>query len=209
MKLAIFGATGRTGIPLVEQTLAAGHEVVALARASSSLPIQHPKLTVIQGDVLNQADVEKVVQSSNAVLSVLGHRKESPRDMQTVAIRYIIAAMEKYGVKRLVSLTGAGVDAPQDRPKLFNHLIKTALRVMSGDVLRDAVHHAEVIRNSTLDWVIVRVPMLTDGPHTGKYRVGWVGINTGARIARADVADFLLKQVADNTYLYQAPMISE
>src|SRR5438876_10489552 len=102
MKLAIFGATGRTGIPLVEQALAAGQEVVALARTSSKLPIQHPKLTVIQGDVLNQADVEKVVQSCNAVLSVLGHRKESPRDMQTVAIRHIIAAMEKYGVKRLV-----------------------------------------------------------------------------------------------------------
>lgn len=209
MKLAIFGATGRTGKPLVEQALKAGHEVVVLVRTPSKLIIQHPKLTVLQGDAMNPADVDKVVQGSDAVISVLGQSKDSPRDMQTVAITNIIAAMNKYGIKRLVSLTGAGVDDPRDRPKFANHLIKLALKMMSGHVLKDAENHAGAIRKSDLDWVIVRGPMLTDGPHTGNYRVGWVGVNTGARLSRANLADFILKQTTDTTYLRQAPMVSD
>lgn len=209
MKLAIFGATGRTGKPLLNQVLKTGHEVVALVRTSSKLTIQHPKLTVIQGDAMNPADVDKVVQGSDAVISVLGQSKDSPGNMQTVAITNIIAAMHKYGVKRLVSLTGAGVDDPRDRPKFTNHLIKMALKMMSGHVLKDAENHADAIRKSNLDWVIVRGPMLTDGPHTGNYRVGWVGVNTGARLSRANLADFILKQTTDTTYLRQAPMVSD
>jgi putative NADH-flavin reductase len=209
MKLAVFGATGRTGKPLVEQALQAGFEVVALVRTSSKLALQNPKLTVVQGDAMNQVDVDRVVQGSDAVVSVLGQAKGSPRDMQAIAITHIINAMNKYGVKRLVSLTGAGVDDPHDRPKLANHLIKLALKLMSGHVLKDAENHAETIRKSNLDWVIVRGPMLNDGPYTGNYRVGWVGVNTGPRISRADLADFILKQTTDTTYLRQAPMVSD
>jgi putative NADH-flavin reductase len=209
MKLAIFGATGRTGRPLVQQALEAGHEVVALVRTPAKLTLQNDRLTVIQGDTMNPNDVDKAVRGAEAVLSVLGQSKDSPHDLQTVATRNIIAAMEKYGIKRLVSLTGAGVDAPQDRPKLANHLIKFALKTLSGQVLKDGENHAHAIQNSKLDWVIVRGPMLNEGPYTGKYRVGWVGVNTGARISRADLADFMLKQVTDNTYLHQMPMVSD
>lgn len=209
MKLAIFGASGRTGKPLVQQALNAGYEVVALVRTPAKVPMQNEHLTLIQGDAMNLADVEKAVQGADAVLSVLGQSKGSPADMQTVAIRNIVAAMQKYGVKRIVSLTGAGVDAPQDKPKLMNHVIKFALKTLSGQVLKDAEQHAAVLHQSSLDWVIVRGPMLTEGPHTGKYRVGWVGVNTGSRISRADIADFMLKQVTDTTYLHQAPMISD
>ncbi|MGI9061359.1 MAG: NAD(P)-dependent oxidoreductase [Ktedonobacteraceae bacterium] len=209
MKLAIFGATGRTGKPLVKQALEAGHEVVVLVRTPSKMPLQHDRLTVVQGDSMKAADVEKVVQGTDAVISVLGQSKDSPKDLQTVSTRNIVAAMQKFGVKRLVSLTGAGVDAPQDRPKLFNHLIKFALKAMSGQVLQDGEGHAHVIKDSSLDWVIVRGPMLNEGPFTGKYRIGWVGVNTGARISREDLADFLLKQVTDTTYLHQLPMVSE
>ena len=209
MRLAVFGTAGRTGKPLLEQALQAGYEVVALVRTPSKLPMQHPKLIVIQGDAMNPVDVDKVVQGSDAVISVIGQSKGAPRNTQTVAITNIIAAMNKYSVKRLVSLTGAGVDDPHDRPKFANHLIKLALRLLSGHVLKDAEDHAEAMRKSNLDWVIVRGPMLNEGPHTGKYRVGWVGVNTGSRISRADLADFILKQTTDTTYLRQAPMVSD
>lgn len=209
MKLAIFGATGKTGVPLVQQALEAGHSVVALVRVPTKLTIQHECLQVVQGDSMNAADVEKVTQGSDAVLSVLGQSKNSPSDLQTVSISNIVAAMQKYHVRRLVSLTGAGVDAPEDKPRFSNHLIKFALKTLSGHVLKDGQQHVNVIANSGLDWVIVRGPMLTEGPYTGKYRVGWVGVNTGARIARANVADFMLKQVNDDTYLQHMPMISD
>ena len=209
MELAIFGASGRTGRPLVQQALDAGHDVIALVRTPANFPLKHERLTVVQGDAMNADDVDEVVQGSDAVLSVIGHSKNSPKDVQTVGIKNIVAAMEKYGITRIVSLTGAGVDAPQDKPKFINHVIKFALKTLQGDVLADAEQHAKVLQGSNLDWVIVRGPMLTEGPHTGKYRVGWVGINTGTRISRADVADFMLKQVSDNSYIHQAPMVSD
>ena len=89
-----------------------------------------------------------------------------------------------------------------------NRLFTFALKTISGEVLRDALGHAALIEQSRLDWVIVRVPRLRDGLHTGRYRAGWAGVNTSTHISRADAADFLLKQVVDGTYLRQLPMIS-
>ena len=209
MNLAIFGASGRTGRPLVEQALAAGHTVQALVRDPAKLPISNERLTVIQGDALDPQAVERTVDGADTVLSALGQTKGSPKNTQTVATQNILAAMKQHGLRRLVSLTGAGVQAPQDKPKLIDRFIKLALQTLAVDVLRDAEGHAELIRSSDLEWVIVRGPMLNDGPHTGKYRVGWVGVNTSPRIARADLADFMLKQTTDRTYLRQAPMVSD
>jgi putative NADH-flavin reductase len=209
MKIAVFGASGRTGIPLVQQALAQGYEVVALVRNPTKLPLKHANLTVIQGDAMNAQDVERAIQDTQAVISALGHTKGTPNNMQTIATQHIIAAMKKYHLKRFISLTGAGVAAPQDQPKFVNHLIKFVLKVLSAKVLNDAEEHAQVITKSNLDWTIVRGPMLTEGAHTGKYRVGWVGVNTSAKISRADLAEFMLNQLKDNTFYQQMPMVSE
>jgi putative NADH-flavin reductase len=208
MKLVIFGATGRTGIPLVEQALAAGHEVVAFVRTPSKLTIQHPNLRVVQGDSTDGAAVSRAVQGADVVISALGHSKNSPRTMMADSARQIVAAMKQHGVQRVITLTGAGVGAPEDKPKPVNHVIKFLLKTLSPQVLADSEEHVRIIRESGLDWTVVRGPMLTEGAHTGNYRVGWVGVNTGARISRADVADFMLKVVSGGTYLRQMPMVS-
>ncbi len=209
MKLVIFGAAGRTGIPLTQQALDAGYSVVAFVRTPSKLPVVHPRLTVVQGDVMNAADVAKAVTAdTDAVISVLSPVKGSPANLLPVAVDNILAAMRAHGVRRLVYMTGAGVGMPQDKPKLINHVIKFALRAMAGDVLKQSEQAVAQVRASGLDWVIVRAPMLTNAPHSGSYRVGWVGVNTGPRLARADAADFILKQVHETTYLHQAPVVS-
>jgi len=208
MKLTIFGATGRTGRPLVEQALAAGHTVTALVRDPARLPISHPQLHVVQGDVAEAAKVDQVVAGADAVLSTIGHTATSTKDVQTIATKYIVAAMQKHGVNRFVSLTGAGVADAKDRPKLIDKGFKFLLKRLQPDVLADAENHAKVVRSSGLDWVIVRGPRLTEKPHTGKYRVGYAGVGTGTVIPRADVADFMLKQVTDTTYVRDAPMVS-
>ncbi|NJN17330.1 MAG: SDR family oxidoreductase [Oscillochloris sp.] len=208
MQISVFGASGRTGRPLIEQALAQGHQIVGLVRDPAKLPIQHERLQVVQGDISDPQAVDQAIAGSEAVISVIGHVKHSPADLQAVATRNIIAAMRRHNVRRLVSLTGAGVRAPQDQPKLFDHVIRFALKTMAGDVLRDAIAHAELIQSSDLDWVIVRGPMLTDGPRAGNYRVGWVGVNTSPRITRADLADFLLTQATDQRYIRKMPMVS-
>jgi putative NADH-flavin reductase len=210
MRLIIFGATGKTGLPLTRKALAAGHEVIALARTPSKLNMQHPCLKVVQGDAMNAADVEKVIAlGGDVVYSTLGHGKGTPRDMQTVAIGHIIAAMKRHNLRRLVALTGAGVRAPQDQPGVPDHIIRFLLKTLSGPILEDAANHVALIEKSGLDWVIVRGPMLTEAPGKGKYRVGWVGVNTSPRIAREDLADFMLTLTTEDRYLHQMPMVSD
>lgn len=209
MKIAVFGATGRTGIPLVRQALDAGHQVVAFVRTPSKMPIQHERLTLVQGDVMNAADVKKAISADvNAVISVLSPSKGSPKDLLPVAVENIIAAMKQHNLRRLIYMTGAGVSMPEDQPKLFDRVMKFLLKTLSGDVLEQSIRAVNKVQNSGLDWVILRAPMLTEAPHSGKYRVGWAGVNTGPRLSRADAADFLLKQIADNQYLRKAPVVS-
>lgn len=209
MKIALFGASGRTGIPLVTQALAKGHEVVAFVRTPAKLTMQHAKLTVVQGDVADAAAVEQVFNAPiDAVVVALSPMKDSPPDMLARAADNIVGGMQRHGVRRLIWMTGAGVAAPEDRPKLINHLIRFALKTLAGEVLRQSEEAVRKVQASGLDWVVVRAPMLTDGPHSGTYRVGWVGVNTGPRLARADAADFMLTQLNDSTYLRQAPVVS-
>lgn len=208
MRLAIFGASGRTGRPLVEQALAAGHEVTAFVRDPSRLDVDHERLKVVKGDVKDYAEAQEAVAGADAVLSALGHTKSSAKDVQTVGTENIIAAMKKFGVRRLVSLTGAGVGDPKDEPKLFDRAITGLLKLLQRDVLEDAQNHARAVEESGLDWVIVRGPMLTEGEKTGTYRVGYVGKDSGTKVSRADVADFMLRQVEEDAYLHQKPMIS-
>ncbi|MCC7209161.1 MAG: SDR family oxidoreductase [Anaerolineae bacterium] len=209
MKLVVFGASGRTGIPLVQQALDAGHQVVAFVRTPSKLPIQHERLSVVVGDVMNASDVARAITPGvDAVASVLSPVKGSPKNLLPVAVDNILQAMNNAGVRRLIYMTGAGVDMPGDQPKLINHVIKFALKTMAGDVLESSIAAIEKVRNSNLDWTIVRAPMLTNGPRTGQHRVGMVGVNTGPRLSRADAADFILKQLSDSAHLRKAPMIS-
>jgi putative NADH-flavin reductase len=171
--------------------------------------MQHAKLTVVQGDVADAAAVEQVFNAPiDAVVVALSPMKDSPPDMLARAADNIVGGMQRHGVRRLIWMTGAGVAAPEDRPKLINHLIRFALKTLAGEVLRQSEEAVRKVQASGLDWVVVRAPMLTDGPHSGTYRVGWVGVNTGPRLARADAADFMLTQLNDSTYLRQAPVVS-
>ena len=208
MKLAVFGGSGRTGLPLVRQALAKGYMVNALVRTPSKLTIQDDRLNIIQGDAGDPADVEKTVAGTDAVLSALGHTKTSAKNIQTVATQHIVSAMKKHGVERIVSLTGAGVKDPNDEPKFVDRVFGFLLVTFARDVIEDAEAHAEVLRESGLRWTLVRGPRLTGGEHTGTYKVGYVGKDSGTQVSRADTADFMLKALETDEWVKKAPMVS-
>lgn len=207
MNLAVFGASGRTGIPLVTQALAAGHHVTALVRNPAKFTIRHDCLRTIQGDVLDAAKVAETIKGAEVVISVIGHVKGSPADMQTVATRHMIAAMNTYGVRRIITLTGGGVRDPHDQPTVMDRGIRLLLKLLAGKVLEDGVRHTELVRQSGLMWTVVRGPVLTEGPRTNAYRVGYVGTAGRPQVSREDVADFILKQVTSAEYVNKAPML--
>lgn len=212
MTLTVFGATGRTGRHIVSQALSAGHAVTAFVRNREKLAGQQDlsdeRLRVAQGDVQNAAAVEEAVEAADAVLSALGHTKTSADDVQTVGTKNIIAAMQQHGVERIVSETGAGVSDPGDESHLGATIMRGIMKLVTPALLRDAQAHAEALRHSGLDYVIVRAPRLTDGDRTGTYREGHLKLGPTAKIARADVADFMLREATDGRYHAAAPMVS-
>lgn len=207
--IALFGATGRTGGLVLARALEAGFPVRALARDPSTLVVRSELLTVVPGDVLDPAAVARTVEGSDVVLSLFGHVKGSPATLQTDGTRLIVEAMHGAGVSRIVTLSGGGLNAAGlDRPGLADRLIRRALKTLAGHVLADAEGHLEVLRSSGLDWTVVRAPRLTQRPGTGGYRVGWVGVNASTQISRDDLADFLLTQVEDRSFVGEMPFVS-
>ena len=208
MRITIFGATGKTGRLVVEQALAQGDGVVAFARTPSKLGITNPKLSIVEGDIADADAVERAIAGSDAVISVLGPSSNAPDLAVSRGTKNILTAMQKQNVKRLIVSTGAGVAQPGDQPGLPDKVIGALLKVVSKNVLDDMTQTVALVKNSDLDWTIVRVPMLTDDPATGHVRAGAVGKDIGIRIGRADMAAFLLTQLAGPRYLKRAPAIS-
>lgn len=209
MKIVIFGATGGTGKQLVEQALALGHHVVAYARNPSKLNINHEQLKVIQGELADETLIESAVTGADAVISVLGPRGGSKNKPITQGIQNIITAMKKQNVRRLVITSTLSAKDPNDPLNFKTKTLVNLVKLTMHDAYEDIVSAAETVRNSELDWTIVRLTMLNNNPKSGKVKAGYVGKGeVGTWISRADVAAFLLKQVEDTEYLRQAPAIS-
>jgi putative NADH-flavin reductase len=208
LTLTVFGATGRTGQHLVQQALEQGHRVIALVRNPAKLGLQHERLKVLQGDLTQPEQVEAAIAGADAVLTVAGHVPGCPKDLLTQAARSIVPAMKKHGVSRLVSLLGAGVPDPSDPDSLGRRFMLGVMRLLMRDMVEDAGSHARLVRESGLEWTIVRPPRLTEGPRRGQYRTGHLALGPSAQLSRADLAEFMLRQVTDDTFVRQSPMVS-
>ena len=208
-KIALFGASGKTGQQFLIQALEKEYSIKALVRNLNSIPLNSPNLELVQGDVLNLFDVEKTVEGCDVVISLFGHVKNSPEWLQSDGTSNIIKAMKKHKISKIVSLSGGGLPYPEkDEPKFMDKVIRTIMSIAVPKILNDAIKHGGLLRNSGLKWIIVRGPRLTNDPKVGKYSVGWVGVNASSKIGRADLADFILTQIDDETYNYQMPFIS-
>ncbi len=208
MNLTLFGASGRTGIELVRQALARGHRVTAFARSPQKLASFDGRIEIVSADVLDAQAVARAVAGADAVLSVLGPTANRPDYKVARGLEHIIKAMQEQGVGRLVMSSGAAVGDANDAPGLFDRLITLLLKLISRHVYEDMRRAVSLVRASEIDWTIVRVPMLADGPVTGALRVGYVGKGTGPRLARGDLARFMLDAAEQALYVRQAPAIS-
>ncbi|MEM0979395.1 MAG: SDR family oxidoreductase [Cyanobacteria bacterium P01_H01_bin.58] len=208
MKLVIFGATGTVGAQVVQQALEQGHTVKAFVRNLAKLDIQHPNLSFAQGDVMDASTVEQAIRGQDAVICVLGSGKKLKSTIRSEGTQQIIQAMEKLGVRRLICQSTLGTGDS------WNNLDFYWKYVMFGFILRqvftDHERQEALVRNSNLDWTIIRPSAFIDGPRTGRYRHSFPSTdrNITLQISRADVADFILKQLSDQSSLYQAPSLS-
>src|SRR2546422_4664357 len=198
MNILVFGASGRTGRELVKQGLAQGHTMTAFVRHPASFDITHPHLKDVQGDAADRAAVERAVRDQDAVICALGTANLLKRDQAVVVgVHNIIMAMEEAGTRRLIYLSADTVHATRDE---LNALRKVFVPLLFHNSAADHEINERMIEQSHLEWIIVRPPMLTNGARTSAYRSG-ERLTARAIIpqfARADLAEFMLKQLADD-----------
>ena len=207
MNIIIFGASGATGHQLVKQALAQGHMITAFVRNAVRLKIRHHHLNIIEGDVIDYHLVELAIRDKDAVLSALGASSPFRYDPSIVTgVSNILRAMAKNSVKRFVYLSFAGVRESRHQAGLM-------IKYFTPRILQTEIAgHEErenMIRQSGLQWTIVRPPTLTNGKRRTNFRSG-ENIKTKGfitTISRADVAEFMLSQLKVNTFLRKAPLV--
>ena len=203
MRVIIFGASGKTGQHTWRYALKQGHTVTVFARSTNKIVSNDANLYIVQGDVFDAESVATAVANHDAAIVCLGSTNLSDKTTLTVGTKHVIDAMDRHNVERLVILSAAGVSESWAQISWLSRILfKTMLRNVFSD------HHTQetLVKDSRLDWTIVRAAILKDQPASGNYTA-----NNTARsghINRADVADFLVKQLADATYRRQAISIT-
>lgn len=206
----IIGASKGIGLETVKAALAAGHTVRAFARSAPSIAVRDPRLQAIAGDALDAKAVRAALDGVDVVIQTLGVTPGPelllrPVRLFSEATRVLVAAMEERGIDRLICLTGFGAGDSRNRGGL---LYNAAFHLFLGRIYDDKDVQERIVRDSRLKWVIVRPGILTNGPKTGRYRVlvepkDW----RCGFISRADVADFLVKQIDDQAMIGKTPVL--
>ncbi|MGV9294031.1 NAD(P)-dependent oxidoreductase [Amycolatopsis sp. NPDC003676] len=198
MKLVIFGATGGTGTRVVQQACAAGHDVTAVVRNPAALEAR-PNLTVLRADLMDAAAIGPAVAGRDAVISAVGSREgRTPTTVCADSASAIIAAMREHGTRRLVVVSNSGMHVDEADGPVTRLVVKPILGRMLRHSFADMRRMEDLVRDSGLDWTILRPPMLTDGPRTDRYRTATNrNVRGGNRVSRADLADLMLRCLAD------------
>jgi putative NADH-flavin reductase len=207
VKILIFGATGATGHHLVSQALDLKHSVSALVRNPSRLRLRDNGIRIIEGDVSDRKKVDDAIQDQDAVISALGSSNPFKRNPTLInGIRNIATVMEERNVSRFIYQSFFGVT--ENREEL-GFLVNNIFPAIVRGVIADHETKEDIIVKSNLSWTIVRCPMLTNGSFTGHYRHGEhiTSPSIIPSISRADVADFMLKQLSGLEYRHKKPRI--
>ena len=205
MKLTVFGATGKVGTHVVRQALERGDRVTAVVRDPARLDVRHERLDVVVADLTDPAPLLPALAGSRAALSAVGPRSRRDAGVATAATATILAALAASGVRQFVAVSAAPVGpvAPGEG-FVVRAVALPILRRVFRAVYADLARMEAEIRDSGLDWTIVRPPKLTNGPLTGRYRVAPENVTRSLTISRADVADAMLSALDDADRVHRA-----
>ena len=205
MKVIVFGATGKTGKEILKQALAQGWEVTAFVRDPSSLSLENGDLNIMKGDIFEISTVKRAIQGQDAVICSLGTSELGKTTVRAEGTKNIITAMKENNVDRLVVVSAHGVAESWSSLSFINKLFFATL--LHG-ARQDHEKQEVVVKESDLDWTILRPSGLTDTPKTGNYAIGEDIKPITSRISRADVAHAIVKEVHDKTFIGKAVTIS-
>jgi putative NADH-flavin reductase len=196
MNIIIFGSNGGIGIQTLEQALADGHNVTAIARRPETIKIQHDCLQVIRGDVMDLSSIIQPMKGQEVVVSAIGVTQgRVPTTVYSAGVANIMQAMTQAGVRRLLCISASGLNPGPWYQRL---IAKPLLWLAFKEAYSDMVRMETAVQASALDWTIIRPPRLTDKQRIGHYQIALNRqLRHGAFISRADVADYILNHLTD------------
>ena len=203
MKVAVLGATGRTGRPLVTELRRRGHDVRALVRDPAAFSVAG--VDVVAGSVTYQVAMTDLLAGVDAVMSALGPTQKEP-DLHTRTAQLLVNLLPSGG--RFIGISGAGIDVPGDQKGTRDKVISFLIQRLGGSVVQDKPREYEVFAASQLDWTLARPPRLMDGDGTGSYYSNAHKPGRSSSIKRADLALFLCDCLDEGLYSRQAPFVS-
>lgn len=207
MRIALLGATGRTGRLIGEELLARDHDLTVLARDPARVGGLAARVQVVVGDSTDAESLARLVTGAEVVVSALGPTDKSStvhRDTTTA----LLPVMQAHDVLRYIGISGAGVDVPGDRKSARDRAITFAMQRFGGAMVRDKTEELDVLRASDLRWTLVRPPRLTDGPATGHVQHDAHRSPRRTSLSRADLAQFVADVVEQDLYERQAPLVA-
>lgn len=205
MKIAVIAANGRSGRIFLDYALARGHEVNAGVHNKNNI-IGTEKLHVLKCDATNKDELRRLLEGQDAVVSFIGHVKGSAPLVQSEAMKTLIEVMHGLKMKRLVSLTGTGVRQPGDKIPIIDRFLTVGVKIVDFDRINDGIQHVKILKNSDLDWTVLRVLKLQNTkPSPFKLKE-----NGPAKllVSREDVARAALEVLEDNSFIRKLPILS-
>lgn len=212
MRIAILGASGKSGKFILRKFLENGHDVKALVRNPNSLLDfnKYQNLKLIKGNALNENDINKTIIDTDVVISALGHKIDSPPDLQTRSITMVIKVMRHYGIKRIICLTGSGIFLDGDKPRLVDRILTKTLALIDPHRIKDGIEMVKRLLASDLDWTIVRTPLQHSFSSTDNRAIGLLGSKGQTlKCSRNFIADFIYECAINPGYIRQYPVISD
>ncbi|VWC87303.1 NAD(P)-dependent oxidoreductase [Burkholderia contaminans] len=209
--IALFGATGPTGRHIIEEALKQGYNLSVYTRDAKKLVSFAGRIEIVVGDLQDQSAIAKCIQGADAVISALGPNGLKVQGDKPVmhGLSNIIVAMQRAGVRRLIQISTAAYRDPKDGFAFKPHAFALLFKVIARKGYEDIKATGELVANSNLDWTLVRIPNLKDGPADGSVDVGWYGTTKlGMKLSRGNLAKFLVDQVTDRKFVRAAPGIA-
>ena len=208
MNVAVLGATGRTGRPLVDELLRRGHTGTALARDPAKLAELGGRVRVVTGTSTDPAALDDLLTGTDAVVSALGPSTKEAT-LHTDTAHALVQAMARHGVTRFIGISGAGIDVPGDTKGPRDKAISWMVKKMGGPVAADKQTEYAAYAASDLDWTLVRPPRLVDGPPTGRIYHHAHTPGRSSSLRRTDLALLLADVLDQHLYPRQAPFVAQ
>jgi putative NADH-flavin reductase len=208
LNIVVFGGTSGIGLETVKQALARGYMVTSITRHPERMTVDHPKLVNLKGDITQRDSFNDVIEGKDAVISSIGlgpTRKEVT--VYSSGMTNVLAAMQQFGVSRVISITGIGAGDSKGHGGFFYDRILNPLLLKTD--YADKTRQEQILKQSEVEWTIVRPGFLTDDEAGLNYRVisNLNGVVAGS-IARADVAHFMLAALEQGSHIGSTVLLS-